>query len=49
MAKPEDVLIDSMSPKELEALEELEKMSSRSMTPDEERGFDRIQYISKPF
>jgi len=50
MAKPEDVLIDSMSAKELEALEEMEK--TRSMTPDEERGYgglDRINYISKPF
>ena len=49
MAKPEDVVIDSMSPKEIQ---EMEKMSMRSETPDEERGragFDRIPLTPRPF
>lgn len=49
MAKPEDVVIDCMSSKEIE---EMEKMSMRSETPDEERGharFDRIPLPPRPF
>lgn len=38
MAKPEDVVIDSLSAKELEELEEVEKRSMRSETLDEEMG-----------
>ena len=52
MAKPEDVLMDSMSSKELEKLEEMEKMSWRSETPDEERGtreLGGIRAAPKPF
>lgn len=53
MAKPEDVVIDSMTSKELEELEELEKSSMRTATPDEERGyhqgFDRVHLTPKPF
>lgn len=52
MAKPEDVVMDTMSSKELEELEEMEKTSRRSETPDEERaygGFDRVHLTPKPF
>ena len=52
MAKPEDVVLDSMSARELEELEEMEKRSMRSETSDEERGhsgFDRIHLTPKPF
>lgn len=52
MAKPEDVVIDSMSSKELEELEQFEKSSMRTATPDEERGyqgFDGARLTPKPF
>jgi len=52
MAKPEDVVLDSMSAKELEELEEMEKRSMRSQTPDEEKGYeglDKVHLTPKPF
>ena len=48
MAKPEDVVIDSMSSKELEELEEFEKSSMRTTTPDEERGYQAFDR-ARPF
>lgn len=51
MAKPEDVVIDSMSSKELEEFE-MEKESMRSETPDEEMGYagpNRTHFTSRPF
>ena len=44
MAKPEDVVIDSMSTKDLEDLE-AGKESMRSMTPDEEKGFEGPHHV----
>lgn len=49
MAAPEDVVMDSMSSKQLEELEEMEKMRWRSETPDEERVLDKVRVTPKPF
>ena len=51
MAKPEDVVIDSMSTKDLKDLEP-GKESVRSVTPDEEKGFEgphHVRFNPRPF